>query len=138
MALERFRLRRGLARRADLDAWLVENAAGSEWLERTMADEAAVTASLAAPPPGLNAAIVDHLRLTDRFAGLLRRALSKRDKLASIRAPSFGPEMDAALAWHAERTGREELMPAQGERADEAAFRLAVWREYIFVHAEPQ
>ncbi len=72
------RLKRGLLRRADLDAWLAANAATLAWLIRAMEDEAAMTAAAARPPPGLDAAIVDHLRLTDRFAGLLQRASAKR------------------------------------------------------------
>ena len=136
--LDRFRLKHGLIRRADLDAWLTSNAATPEWLQRTMADEAAVTASLMPPPPGLEASILDHLRLTDRFAGLLRRALDKRAKLARTRPPPPGPVLDAALAWFAERSGARESVPALDPWADEAAFRLAVWREYVFVHAEPR
>jgi hypothetical protein len=77
-ALDQFRLKRGLLRRADLDAWLAANAATLAWLIRAMEDEAAMTAAAARPPPGLDAAIVDHLRLTDRFAGLLQRASAKR------------------------------------------------------------
>jgi hypothetical protein len=80
-ALDRFRLGRGLLRRADLDDWLARNAATAGSLARMMRDEAAIAASLTPPPPGLDAAILDHLRLTDRFAELLGRALAKRAQL---------------------------------------------------------
>jgi hypothetical protein len=147
-ALDRFRLQRGLVRRADLDAWLVRNAAGADWLKRMVEDEARVTASLTSPPPGpptgpptgpppgLDAAIVDHLRLTDRFAGLLRRGLAKRANLAGLRPPMPGPLLDAALGWYAERSGCHALTPVAAGWTDEAAFQQAVWREYIFVRAE--
>jgi hypothetical protein len=137
-ALDHFRLRRGLVRRDDLDAWLVSNAATAGWLTRTMRDEAAVTARLTPPPLGLDAAIVDHLRLTDRFAGLLRRALIKREKLEALGQPPAGPAVDAALGWYAEQSGRDAFAAAPGAWADAAAFRLAVWREYNFVHAAAQ
>lgn len=136
LELDQFRLRRGLVRRVNLDAWLVSNAATSEWLQQIMRDEAAMTASLAPPPPGLDMAIVDHLRLTDRFAGLLRRALAKRAKLAGLLPPVPGPLLDAALGWYAERSGRDTLAPVPGVWADEATFQLAVWREYIFVRTQ--
>jgi hypothetical protein len=135
-ALDQFRLKRGLVRRADLEAWLAGNAATPEWLERIMGEEEALTASLSSPPPGLDATILDHLRLTGRFAGLLQRALAKRAKLDGLRPPTPGPLLDAALTWFAERSGADPLLPVPAEWADAAAFRQAVWREYIFVHAE--
>jgi hypothetical protein len=135
-ALDQFRLKRGLVRRADLDAWLVSNAAATNRLEQMMRDEASVTASLSEASPALDAAIVDYLRLTDRFAPLLRRALAKRGKLGGSRPPVPGPLLDAALSWFSERAGRETLAPEPGMWADEATFHNAVWREYIFVHAE--
>jgi hypothetical protein len=138
LALDQFRLARGLIRRADLDGWIARNAATPEWLKRMVRDEAALTASLTPPPPGLDAAIVDHLRLTDRFAGLLGRALAKRAGLAQLRRPVQGPTLDAALSWYAERSGRDTLAAAPDVWPDEPAFQLAVWREYLFVHAEAQ
>ena len=135
LALDRFRLKRGLIRRADLDDWLTSNAGSYGWLERVVGDEASVTASLTMPPPGLDGAIVDHLRLTDRFAGLLRRALAKRDGLAAHRPPEPGPSLDAALSWYAERSGRSAWGAAPDVWPDEPAFRRAVWREWLFVHA---
>jgi hypothetical protein len=138
LALDRFRLKRGLTCRSDLEAWLAGNATASGWLQQRMRDEAVVAASLTAPPPGLDEAILDHLRLTDRFAELLRRARQKRSKLTALPPPSPGPMLGAALAWFAERSGHVERTPARGIWADEAAFQLAVWREYVFVHSEAQ
>ena len=135
-ALDNFRLKRGLVRRADLDAWLVSNAAATKQLDQMMRDEASVTTSLREASPALDAAIVDYLRLTDRFAPLLRRALAKRGKLGASRPPVPGPLLDAALSWFSERVGRDRLGPEPGMWADEKTFHNAVWREYIFVHAE--
>jgi hypothetical protein len=134
-AYDRFRLGRGLIRRADLDAWLSGNAATAEGLEEMMRDEAAVNAALAAPPPGLEAAIIDHLRLTDGFARLLRRALAKQARLGTLPVPEAGPALDAALGWYAERPGHGGLAPDPAVWADEAAFRRAVWREYVFAQS---
>jgi hypothetical protein len=135
-AYDRFRLMHGIMRRADLDAWLTDNAVAAERLEEMTRDEAAMSASLIAPPPGLDAAIIDHLRLTGDFARLLRRALAKRERLGTLQAPGPGPALDAALGWYAERSGRDGLTPDPGRWADDAAFRKAVWREYVFAHTE--
>ena len=136
LALDQFRLKLGLFHRSDLDAWLASNAATPVWLRRAVKDEAALTASLTPAPPGLDGAIVDHLRLTGRFAGLLRRAQAKRARLAALPPPVPGPLLDAALSWYAERSGNDTLAPGAGVWADEPAFQRAVWREYIFVRAE--
>jgi hypothetical protein len=136
LALDRFRLARGLTRRADLDAWLAGNAATAEWLRRAVRDEAGISASLTLPPPGLDNAIIDHLRLTGRFAELLQRAQAKHAKLAERPAPEPGPLLDAALGWYAERSNWDGSTPAPFGWTDEAAFRLAVWREYTFVRAQ--
>jgi hypothetical protein len=125
--------RLGLARRADVDAWLDANAAGPPVLARLLHDEAALAAALDAPPPGLDAAIADHLRLTGQFAGLLARARAKQAALSGRPAPAAGPELDAALAWFDERHGPWGAMARDVWRpANEAHFRAAVWREYVF------
>jgi hypothetical protein len=103
-----------------------------------MRDDAGLMASLASPPPGLDGAVVDHLRLTDRFAPLLRRALAKRARLAGLRPPAPGPALDAALAWFAERSGWDAIRPAPGIWTDAAEYEGAVWREYVFLRAEDQ
>jgi hypothetical protein len=134
-AYDRFRLMRGLMRRADLDAWLADNATTAKGLDDMMRDEAVISASLMAPPPGLDAAMIDHLRLTDRFTRILQRARAKQAKLGTPRAPEPGPALDAALAWYAERSGGDGPAPDPGGGADEAAFQRAVWREYLFAQA---
>jgi hypothetical protein len=136
LALDRLRVGQGLTRRADLDAWLASNAATAEWLQRVMRDEAAITASLTPPPPGLDNTILDHLRLTGEFPGLLHRAQAKRAKLAGRRTPAPGPLLDAALGWYAERSNWDGGTPLPAGWDDEAAFHLAVWREYAFVRAQ--
>jgi hypothetical protein len=136
LALDRLRLTRGLTRRADLDTWLAGNAATADWLHRVMCDEAAITASLTPPPPSLDNTIIDHLRLTGEFAGLLQRAHAKRAKLARQPAPVSGPLLDAALGWYAERSNWDGSTPLAAGWADDAAFHLAVWREYVFVRAQ--
>jgi hypothetical protein len=136
LALDRLRLAQGLTRRTDLDAWLASNVATAEWLRRVMDDEAAITASLALPPPGLDNTIVDHLRLTGRFSELLQRTVAKRAKLAGRPTPVAGPLLDAALGWYAERSDWDRRTPVPAGWADEAAFHRAVWREYVFVRAQ--
>ena len=133
LALDQFRLRHGLIRHAHLDAWRVHNSTTTERLTRMMQDEAAVTALLAQPPPGLDASILDHLRLTDRFAELLSRAQVKRAALAGFRPAEPGPSLDAALAWHADRSGGDRLASAPWACTDDGSFQRAIWREYIFV-----
>jgi hypothetical protein len=134
-AYDQFRVKHGLFRRLDLDDWLSSHAATPEGLKRFMADEAAIAASLAPPRPGLDAAIVAHLRLTDRFSGLLDRAIAKRAKVAALQPPLPGPLLDAALSWYGGQVAGNGRVAAWKVWGSEAAFRHAVWREYIFVHA---
>ena len=137
MSLKQFRLARGLVRRADLDAWLVSNAATAGQLRQMMREEAAMTASLAVPPAGLARAVVDHLRMTDRFSALLGRAMDKRARLAGVEPPGPGPRLDAALGWFRDRAGEDGWASAPKAWADEAGFHRAVWRDYIFAQAKP-
>lgn len=132
-AFATLRGRLGLARRAKVTAWLDDNAAPPPVLARLLRDEAALDAALAAPPPGLEVAIADHLRLTGRFPALLARARAKQAALSGCPAPAAGPELDAALAWFAERTGGwVSMTPDVSRHPSESHFRAAVWREYVF------
>ena len=119
-----FRVARGLARRADLDAWLADNALDHARFSRLLREEAALAA---AAPPGLPAAIADHLRLTGAFAPLLRRARAKQAALATSAAPAHGPEFDGALISFAE----QNHVPLDDLRND-PGLAAAVWREYRF------
>jgi hypothetical protein len=130
-ALARFRAIQGLARRADLDAWRVDNAAAPDMLARLLRDEAALTSKVAENPPGLELAIADHLRCEQKFAPLLRRARAKRTALGAV-APPSGPELDAALAWFADR----HAVTLSVLRND-AGLADAVWREYVFWRRSP-
>ena len=132
-ALTALRQTQGLARRADVAAWLERNALPPAALARLLHDEAALAAALDAPPVGLDAAIADQLRLTGRFAPLLARARAKQAALAGRAAPASGPDLDAALAWFAERQSAWGMMAPDASRpANEKPFRAAVWREYVF------
>jgi hypothetical protein len=125
-AFDAFRTARGLARRADLDAWLIENAITQAGLARLLRDDAALADVVASAPAGLDRAIVDHLRLTGGFAPLLRRARAKEIALAAAPPPS-APELDGALAWFAERYAVD-----LGALRNDDALATAVWREYVF------
>jgi hypothetical protein len=123
-AFDTFRKTRGLARRADIDAWRAENAAPPAAFARLLRDEAAIGAAAASVPA---IAIADHLRLTGRFAPLLRRARAKQAALATAPPPAGGAELDAALAWFAGQHG----ITLSVLRNDDA-LATAVWREYVF------
>jgi hypothetical protein len=131
-AFDRFRRAHGLSRRSDIDRWLVSNAATEARLERIVREKAAISSALASPPPGLRAAILDHLRLTGRFAELLRRAQAKRTALAGLPLPPPGPMLDAALDWYTERASAGPPSVPDGW-AGETKFQAAVWREYVFM-----
>jgi hypothetical protein len=127
-----FRHARGLARRADLDGWLEDNAATSPRLAQLLAEEAALAAALADPPADLPAAILAHLRWSGAFPALLRRARAAQSALAG-QSPQPG-ELERAMAWHADR-----LQKAAGWASDThelsttargTSFSMAVWRAY--------
>ena len=80
--LDRFRARQALWRRADLDAWMQRNGLGTAALERILHREAALDAAASQGGAALQDAILEHLRLTDRFAPLLGQARAKRQALA--------------------------------------------------------
>jgi len=122
-----FRTARGLARRADLDAWLADNAMAHDAFGRLIRDEAALTAALAEAPPDLAAAMADQLRLTGQFAALLRRARAKQAALSGRLPPATGPDHDAALAWFCQQNNIELVA-----LRNDAALADAVWREYLF------
>jgi hypothetical protein len=125
-ATDAFRRSHGIARRADLLTWLGDNATTDARLTRMLRDEAALTEAIDAAPPGLDAAIADHLRLTGAFAALLRRGRAKSVAVPGPPPPG-GPEADAALVWFAGRCGIE----LAALRKD-GALAAAVWREYVF------
>jgi len=138
--LSRFRRRRGLANKAAIDAWLNENRVGAAEFPRLIAREAASEAGLAqVPPRRLRRAVLDHLRLTGRFAGLFDRAQSKTGAVGDGRAPSPGPLCDGALSWYFEQRCGVAMPKALDAHAASAgfsstnAFRDAVWREFLYV-----
>ncbi len=135
--LDQFRRARGMARQSQLGGWMAANAIAEAGLGRLLRNEAALDAAAAERLPGLKPAMIDHLRLTDRFAGLLARARAKQEALATQAAPAAGPRLQAALAWYAETRLGEPLLDgtATSHRtawASEAKFEAAVWREYLF------
>jgi len=119
-----FRAERGLARRADLDAWLADNAMTEADLSRLLREEAALAGGLSDVPP---AAIADHLRLAGAYAPLLRRARAKQAALAGVPPLPPGPAADAALIWFAERNHI-----AIDALRNDSTLAAAVCREYQF------
>ncbi len=123
-AFDAFRTGRGLARRADLDTWLADNAMTEASLSRLLREEAALTAALTDVPL---AALADHLRLTGAYAPLLRRARAKQAALAGIPGLSPGPDADGALILFADRNN-----VAIDALRNDTTLAAAVCREYQF------
>jgi hypothetical protein len=138
VALETFRGRLGLWRRADLDAWIEQNVLDMAGLERLLRREAALDAAHSDAGSDLETAMLEHLRLSGAFPPLIARARAKRTALGTpeIRPPA-SPALCAALDWYFGRMG--ESLPhsiaawarEHGWR-EEHAFVRAVWREYLF------
>jgi hypothetical protein len=126
-AFDILRLNHGLTRQDDIDAWQADNALTADGFACLLRDEAAIAAACKKPPPLLDAAVVDQLRLTGQFVTLLRRAHAKLAMLTDIPSPSPGPTLDAALSWWADSRGEDYR-----ELASE--FQTSIWREYVFVH----
>ena len=91
----------------------------------------------------LDGALLDHLRLSGRFAPLLRRAVAKQAHLATDTRTASGPLLATAIDWYfGERTAdrRPRSLAEYAARLgwpDQSAFEAAVWREYRYeAHAE--
>jgi hypothetical protein len=139
--LERFRQQRGLWRRAELDAWLAENALDAARLERLLCHEATLDTEAASRGTPLQSAMLDHLRLTDRFADLRRTVQAKQGVLADAPPPPPDPYRQAVLDWYFEqrlRVMRPRSLAAfvrEHGWTDENDFLLAVWHDYLFNRA---
>jgi hypothetical protein len=135
---DRFRRERGLWQRAELDAWLADNALDAAGLERLLRHETTLDATASRAGGSLGKAIVDHLRITDRFASLLRRARAKEAATAAMPPQPRGPHQQALLEWYFEQRLGRPTPAAVGTFAVEAGWRgeaefiLAVWREHLF------
>ncbi len=131
--LSEFREARGLQRREDLARWMAANRldeAALLRLLRTDPDRAP------APPPA--AALLDELRATGAYAGLLAAAERRH---AQPVGPARGPEMDAALDWYfPPRIGAQPASLAAYAAAwgwpDEEHFRAAVLGAFRVAAAE--
>ena len=141
LALETFRTRLGLWRRADLDAWIKQNVLDMAGLERLLRREAALDAAHRDAGSELEPAMLEHLRLSGAFPPLMARAQAKRTALGTREVgPPANPTLCAALDWYFGRMG--EPLPhsistwarEHGWR-EEHAFTLAIWREYLFAEA---
>jgi hypothetical protein len=92
--------------------------------------------------PELHAAMLEHLRLSGQFSGLLERVRAKQAALAGRdAAPPAGPASAAVLDWYFARRLGEPLPRSiaawareQGW-ADEKVFTQAVWRDCLFAEA---
>ncbi len=141
LALETFRTRLGLWRRADLDAWIERNVLDEAGLERLLRREAALDAAHSEAGSELETAMLEHLRLSGTFVPLMARAQAKRTALGTreVRPPA-SPALCAALDWYFGRMG--EPVPRSiaawahehGWR-EEHVFAQAIWREYLFAGA---
>ncbi|MBV9248870.1 MAG: hypothetical protein JO227_06445 [Acetobacteraceae bacterium] len=136
---ERFRVRGGLWRRADLDGWMQANALDAAGLERLLRQEAALDKAGERQDAALAMAMADHLRLEGQFAALLERTRSKL-KLTHVPPLPSGPHLQAVLDWYL--AGLNYSPPAtvatvlsEGRWAGEAELARAVWREYLFQRA---
>jgi hypothetical protein len=136
--VERFRQQRGLWRRADLDAWLEANALDVARLERLLRHEASLDYLVAQGGAALRAAMLDYLRLTNRFASLWQNVNAKVVALADAPLPPAEPHRTAVLDWYFEQhLGMRQPAALATFIADigwesEDDFVLAVWREYLF------
>lgn len=135
---EQFRRQRGLWRRAQLDEWLRANALDLTRLERLLRKEAALNQAATQAGPALYLDMIEHLRLTGRFAELLRNAKNKQTALANVPPTPADPHLSAIVDWYFEqRLGvtRPNSIPAFAAEMgwdSERDFLLAVWREYLF------
>jgi hypothetical protein len=141
--VDAFRRAHALWYRADLDSWLADNALHEAGAERLFRDETRLEMASRERAAELDGALLDHLRLSGRFAPLLQRAVAKQAHLATdTRAPS-GLLLATAIDWYfGERTAdrRPRSLAEYAARlgwADQPAFEAAVWREYRYeAHAE--
>lgn len=138
-ALARFRRRRGLASRASIEAWLETNALDAGDLPRIVAGESAADEGLAAVPlRHLRRAVLDELRLTDRYAALAERARRKADATGARRALPAAPVLDGALSWYFERRVGTPVPKSLDAHASSTGFssadgfRAAVWLEFLY------
>jgi hypothetical protein len=136
--VDAFRRAHALWHRADLDSWLADNALDAAGAERLFRDETRLETASREPRAELDGALLDHLRLSGRFATLLRRAATTHAHLASdMRVPS-GPLLAAAIDWYfGERTAdrRPRSLAEYAARLgwrDQDAFETAVWRDYRY------
>ena len=136
--VDAFRRAHALWHRADLDSWLADNALDEAGAERLFRDETRLEAASCERRAELDGAVLDHLRLSGRFALLLRRAAAKQEHIASDKRVPAGPLLAAAIDWYfgersADRRPRSlaEYATRLGWR-DQAAFETAVWREYLY------
>ena len=136
--LDRLRARHSLARRADLDAWMRDNAIDEATMRRLVAREASVEGLASAPPR----ALLDHARAAGLVAPLSARAVDKRRSLADLaeawRAPT-ALEAAAAAAWWFPHVFGEDIPDDLDRRVrslgfeDEQSFLAAVWKERLYL-----
>ncbi len=142
-ALGRLHSTLGLYRRAELDCWLTENDLKAEDLERLMTDEARLEAYASQVEPALDRPLLDHLRISDRYARLADRARRKHTALTALGCPDPKPEnlsltpIQLMLWYFEERLGQAipDDLDAFARRlglADRAEFYRLLAREYLF------
>jgi hypothetical protein len=140
--MDRFRYERGLGTWENIEAWMNANAVNASGLTRLLSEETALEGLSAIDRQKWEPRALDYLRLSGRFAPLLERARAKERLFADGVRPTSPLELQAALSWYAENRLGQKLPNCHEGRvpntgfAGEDEFAAAVWREYVFSHAE--
>ncbi len=142
---DRMRQRLGLHDNREFERWLGDHHVTPERFDTLARGEAALDKLRWARGAGQH--LVDHLRLTGRYVGLLERARDKQVRLASIgmESPTLeqaGLNVEGLMEWYFDRLG--PLYPADVKRhavtygfENSDALVLSVLREYCYVQLEP-
>jgi hypothetical protein len=139
-----FRRQRGLLRPADVERWATEQHLGPDQFARLMEEEAQIRWAETGTEREVKRVLPDHLRLAGEYGRLMDRARDKQRVLESrgLLNPGLadvGLTNEALVRWYFEtHLGRQvpQDVAAHVRRAgfpSEAAFRLAVLREYCYI-----
>lgn len=139
-----FRRQRGLLRPADVERWATEQHLGPEQFARLMEEEAQIHWAETGTERDVKRLLPDHLRLAGEYGRLMERARDKQRVLESrgLLNPGLahvGLTDEALMRWYFE-THLGQPIPQDiaihlrhAGFPSEAAFRLAVLREYCYV-----
>ena len=139
------RLEFGMLSRKDIDRWLGENHLDLDAFDLLLEDEARLNALQDMTASLVERYIVDHLRITGKYAQLAERARDKADALAS--RAMVQPELDDLTAfelvvWYFEqRLGRDipddiDEYAVRLGFANAEAFHRALWHERVYLSGD--